>query len=229
MLDIALVALAVGVCAAATAKAAGSLDLSAWRAATAVASAAALAGLVASESASPELQSWWGRHPLAAALATSIPLLALTALVVEAALQRALAAAEERRWRPAARVACEALLVRAADATRPQRNFIALMSTQLERARVDSLPTPPPPLGPALRRAVLEAAPVLTATERLHSIYRLALEAAAAARDVDLFLADWTDTGGPPRFQRTSLSPENSSMRASGSPGGRASRQPGTR
>jgi hypothetical protein len=94
---------------------------------------------------------------------------------------------------------------------------------------VDSLPTPPPPLGPALRRAVLEAAPVLTATERLHSIYRLALEAAAAARDVDLFLADWTDTGGPPRFQRTSLSPENSSMRASGSPGGRASRQPGTR
>jgi hypothetical protein len=89
MLDIALVALAVGVCAAATAKAAGSLDLSAWRAATAVASAAALAGLVASESASPELQSWWGRYPLAAALATSIPLLALTALVVEAALHRA--------------------------------------------------------------------------------------------------------------------------------------------
>lgn len=130
-LDIALVAVAVAVFAAATTLAAGSLDLSPWRAAMAVVAAAALAGLAASEAVSPELQSWWGRHTLAPALATSIPLLALTALVVEAALERTLAAAEERRWQLAARVACEALLVQAADAMRPLRNFVVRTSRQL--------------------------------------------------------------------------------------------------
>lgn len=96
-------------------------------------------------------------------------------------------------------------------------------------ARVDS-PLPPPPLAATLNRVVLDAAPVLTASERLHSVYALALEAAAAARGVDLSLADWA-AGQPAsaRLQLTSSTGRHLSTRASGLTGGQASRRPGTR
>ena len=57
-----------------------------------------LVAVVGSEYAVSGGGGWWAEHPSTGAAVTGLLLLALTVLVIETALARSLAAAEERRW-----------------------------------------------------------------------------------------------------------------------------------
>ena len=164
------------------------------RAAGAALAAGTIAGLLAAELTVQDIRRWWAARPLTAAAVTGVLLLALTLLVVEAVVDKLLLRAEQRRWRPAARAAAEALM---SGASRAMSEFqrTALWSDTIAvdsfegvsfgfDARVERLAS-------RLTRTVLDVAAVLTATIELHALYDHALNAAEAARDLPRIAEEW--------------------------------------
>src|SRR4051794_22631454 len=162
--------------------AAGRLGIRPGRAVFAGVAAGALVWLLVSELTWPAVRGFWQRHPSWNAVMTGVALLALTVLLVERAIEQDLARERNRRWRPAARAACEAVLVAVAEPIRVQRAYIFRRASELDGYRSEgSWSHQEPRSAPAVRQAVLAVAPVMTATEQLHGLYTLALTALQAA------------------------------------------------
>jgi hypothetical protein len=177
------------------------LALGAWRTWIGAVAGAVLAGLVVADFVVSGAGTWWAEHPNAAATATGLLLLALTVLVVEAAVERVLRASEAQRWRAAAAVAATAVLN---NAVNPLQRLASELDgiSNLGRVRkrsgnewpphsVVSLRSGAPRTRAELERAVLAAAPVLTATDDLHRLYDRALAAVEAAAAIDEAVMDW--------------------------------------
>lgn len=177
------------------------LRLSAWRTWIGAGVAALLVGLVVGDFSVHGAGDWWARHPTAGAAATGVLLLALTVLVVEAAVERVLRASEARRWRSAATVAATSVLH---DAVDPIIRIQEILWSVSEVGRIrgrDSGHSPPnevvqlqrmiPAVRGTLQQTVLVAAPVLTATDELHRLYNEAVAAVEAAGDLDSAILEW--------------------------------------
>lgn len=175
------------------------LTLGRWRAVTAALAGGALAGLIAVELTSPGVGKWFADHPGTGAVLTGVLLLALTVLVVEAAVEHSLQAAEERRWKQAGHIACRAIIDAAGRAIN-EFNEGALwpMTVWLARTEPDTdmpadarIPDRAARVSEEIRTAILAAAPVLTATERLHSLYSTATLMLTDAADVAAEVETW--------------------------------------
>jgi hypothetical protein len=155
-----------------------------------------LVGLVVADFTIDGAGDWWARHPTASATITGLLLLALTVLVIEAALERVLRAAEEQRWQAAGRTAASALLEAL---PRPIHTFqldgLWPLTSAVERNDGANVPMDTAvharTLADAIRSAVLDAAPVLTATDSLHQIYGEALNAAEASTELAFSIEEW--------------------------------------
>ena len=168
----------------------------ALRAATAAVAGGVLVGLLVAEVTVDGAGRWWAEHPVIAATFTGVLLLALTVLLVEAVIERVLKAAEDRCWHSAAQVAACGVLEGMAE---PIRNFQDEIVWVMGEG-VQKLMNPSPREDPTerarefaaeMRAVVLGAAPVLTATERLHGIYAHALRVAQLATEVALEVSAW--------------------------------------
>lgn len=147
-----------------------------------------LAGIVSSELAIESIGTWWADHPSTGAIVTGVLLATLTLLVVEAAVQHALDRAEDRRWKEAAGAAAGAVLDAVAGPMRTQLRAIYTQSDfVMDRATKSAVDMGAAVAGFAssISVPVIAAAPVLTATERLHEIYEHALRAARAAAEYE--------------------------------------------
>lgn len=156
----------------------------------------ALVALSAAEFMVSGSGDWWQRHPSTGAVVTGLLLLALTVLVVEAAVQRALKAAEEKRWRPAGQVAANQLLAGIAAPIRDfQDQIIWVMGERVENAMRSSPGEEPGErarlFAEQVSDVVLRAAPVLSATEQLHAVYAHALKVAQIASELSLTIPEW--------------------------------------
>ena len=181
------------------------LTLGAWRTWVGAGAAGLLASLVAGDLAISGAARWWAAHPTVEAAATGLLLLALTVLVVEAVVQRALAASETRRWRPAASIAAAALLDNAVAPMQRTHDDLDAISDigRIKRMRSDEWPPSAvstllsrvPRWRAELNRVVLGAAPVLTATDDFHRMYDHVLAAVEAVGDLEPAIEDWYRTG----------------------------------
>jgi hypothetical protein len=167
------------------------LRLTPGRAALAGAAAVVLTWLLVSELTSEAVRAFWQRHPSWNATVTGVTLLGLTVLIVERVVEREFAKEQDRRWRPAARAACEAVLLAVAEPIGEQRNYIYWRSSQVDGRYSEGVSVHGEPRSaPAMRQAVLAVTPVMTATERLHELYALAWAAVQAAADLDRATAE---------------------------------------
>ena len=157
--------------------------------------AGALAWLLISELTWPAVRGFWQRHPSWSATVTSATLLALTALIIERAVEVREAGGRDRRWRAAGRAACEALLGAVADPVEEQRDDIFWRASQIEGHGPEGRGGRDPRSAPVLRQAVLAVAAVMTATESLHDVYLLALAALQTAADLDRATLDMPPAG----------------------------------
>lgn len=170
----------------------------------AVISAALFAAAISSEIAVDAVGNFWATHPASAAALIGVLLLALTALVVEAAAERLIERAQEARWRSAGKAACEAVLVATARAHEHVSSAViwniplALMHAPgrpgMELTRVSHRPEQIPDMTSyldAMRAPILTVAPVLTATPSLHAVYGHALSALQATADLVGQFEDW--------------------------------------
>jgi hypothetical protein len=181
------------------------LTLGPWRTGTGAVAFAILTALVVADFSVDGAGAWWAVHPTAEAAAAGLLLLALTVLVVEAVIDRALASNEARRWRAAAAFAASAVLEAAIEPLRRVESDLGSVSA------VGRLHVPPrgewPPYAvvsllrlipqhrSGFQRAVLEAAPVLTATDELHRLYDDLLAAITTLTDLDTAIREWYRIG----------------------------------
>jgi hypothetical protein len=163
------------------------LKLSHGRAAAAIAAATLLVGVVASELAIDSVSDWWADHPSTGAVLTGVLLATLTVLVVEAAIARQLDDAAEKRWRSAGQAVAGALLDAAAGSIREQQYAIWKHSEWVMEPQGHTAVDMHAVTGFAagLSGPVIAAAPILTATDKLHAIYEHALAATRAAAEYE--------------------------------------------
>jgi hypothetical protein len=191
------------------------LSLGRLRTVAAAAAAGALAALIASELLIDRIGPWWADHPMTGATVTGALLLALTVVVIEAAIDHTLRAAEERRWTAAGGAAASAILVAVAVPVRrfgeevmwPTAKFLGdniptLSAAVWDPSEADELSPdgtailyggPHENLQDLVQTAVLTAAPVMTATERLHEIYAHALQASDKAAQLRTSTIVWRE------------------------------------
>jgi hypothetical protein len=175
------------------------LALGRWRTVTAALAGGALAGLIAVELTSPCVGRWFADHPGTGAALTGVLLLALTVLVVEAAVEHSLRAAEERRWKQAGHIACRAIIDAAGRAIKafnedvlwPMTVWLARTEPGTDVLQDARIPERAARVSEEIRTAVLAAAPVLTATEHLHSLYTIATPILTDAADLAADVETW--------------------------------------
>jgi hypothetical protein len=195
------------------------LTLGPWRTGTGAVAFAILTALVVADFSVDGAGAWWAAHPTAEAAAAGLLLLALTVLVVEAAVNRALIKSEARRWRPAAAFAASAVLDRAIEPLRGVEGDLSSVSAvgRLKTAirgewppsAVNTLRTRIPLRRAELQRAVLEAAAVLTATDELHGLYDELLTAITTLTDLDEAIREWYGTGANEGAFRNEFPPDD--------------------
>ena len=164
------------------------LKASRWRTVAAAVTGGLLAATVSSEVVFESVGTWWADHPSTGAIVTGALLATITLLVVEAVVQRALDRAAARRWRLAAGAAAGAVLDAVAGAMRAQLHAVWAQSEfAMDPANKTAVDMREAVSGfaSAISVPVIAAAPVLTATERLHEIYEHALRAARAAAEYE--------------------------------------------
>ncbi len=131
------------------------LKLTAGRAAVASLLSTLLTWILVSELTLATLRAFWQRHPSWDATVRGLILLGLTALIVERALELKVEQDRDRRWKPAARVACEAVLLAVAEPIRAQRADIFWRSSDADGYRSEGRRfIHQPTSGPAMRQAM---------------------------------------------------------------------------
>lgn len=188
MRDISIIVACVAVSVVGIVEVTSRAGVSRGRAAAGALTGGLLAGLVSSELTVESVGRWWADRPSTNAVVTGLLLATLTLLVVEAAVQHALAQAEERRWREAGGSVAGAVLDAVAGSMRSQlRAVFAQSDFVMDPASKTAVHMSEAVAGFAssISVPVIAAAPVLTATETLHEIYEHALRAARAAAEYE--------------------------------------------
>ena len=196
MFDAVTIAFMTTVTGVITILAAHRLRLSRWRTVEASLAVVALTVLIATEQ-DVEIGEWWAKHPNTGAFVSGVLLLTLTVLIVERAGVWSLARAEEQRWRSAGTVAAGSVLDAVTVRMKPQQEALwehGAIASNPEANRTDgveSMSHASAGFAQEIRSAVLDTAPVLTATPGLYEIYRPALRAVQAAAQYEADMRLW--------------------------------------